>query len=635
MGRRRSPDVIPVRQRGNEKPRANDWTPELHPRDPRTGQFIERPFDLPDDAPDFVDMGQKERLSYLDDNGADLSDIFDPNSPVTVDGVPNDATSLDDVPDGDEDGSAADLRRGADTIETGDEIAPESVEPGDVVQVGTGRLSKYVEVEEVDTSLNSPILRGTDASGSEVTAPTDGKAVVEANRVETPEFDLDWGDDLDTRTDATLDAIEESVPTGDDAPLDYGTMPLPEDGEGFEGVDSAEEWLDEVRPQLAEGLAAARDAEVAERTLEHWGQLGDHGSAAADGSGNLRNFSGTTRVAGDDRHAIKLATTAESTAKHEVAHNLFKSFQLRGQNNDVAHNYEGDIPDFDLTSDPGAPDDIDQYTLSPPDDTPIDTDDVGRSFGRGEWEPRVRSEVSTDLSANRFSEPNDFETWATEEASAGDMLRFEEYPLQTFDEDGPQNYRIAETLDADEVDAVGARRGFELEGPGGESFRVGVGRGGEIKSEDIHETSGFLPDANKKRNGTPDGWGRDQPNLDDVLGNEDPSDSATERIHRVGREANAAWFKMNLLKANEGESVAEEAVIGNNYSATNTHETLARLHEYMQANVSPTTRQNTAVALVKHHPRLLESYRHAFEMSDEMKTNINSALAGTDAEVRL
>lgn len=614
---------------------ALDWNPELHPRDPRTGQFVERPFDPPDDAPDFSEQSRRETLKFLDDNGADLSDIFDPDSPITVDGIPNDATGLEDVPEDDGDVSAAELRRGVDTVETGDEIVPESVEPGDVVQVGTGRLSKYVEVEEVDTSFNSPILRGTDASGSEVAAPTDGKAVLEADRVETPDFNLDWSDDLDSRADTTLTAIEESVPTGTDAPLDYGTIPLPEGGEGFDGVDSAEQWLDEVRPQLAEGLAAARDAEVAERTLEHWGQLGDHGSAAADGSGNTRNFSGRTRVAGDDRHAIKLATLNEATAKHEVAHNLFKSFQLQGQSNDVAHDYKGDIPDFDLTSDPDAPDDIDQYTLSPPDETPLETDDIGRSFGRGEWESRVRNEVSSDLSANRFSTPDDFESWATEDAEAGDMLRFEEYPLQTFDEDGPQNYRIAETLGADDVDVVGARRGFELEGPGGESFRVGVRRGGEIRSEDIHETSGFLPEVRKKRNGTPDGWGQETPELDEVLGNDDPSDSPEERIHRVGREANAAWFKMNLIKQNEGESVAEEAVIGNNYSATNTHETLARLHEYMQANVSPTTRQNTAVALVKHHPRLLESYRHAFEISDEMKGDINSALAGTDAEVRL
>jgi len=120
-----------------------------------------------------------------------------------------------------------------------------------------------------------------------------------------------------------------------------------------------------------------------------------------------------------------------------------------------------------------------------------------------------------------------------------------------------------------------------------------------------------------------------------VLGNEDPSDSPTERIHRVGREANAAWFKMNLLKENTGESDAEEATIGGNYSSTNTHETLARLHEYVQSDRSATENQNTADALVKHHPRLLESYRHAFEIPDEMRQEINGALAGTDAEVRL
>jgi len=158
---------------------------------------------------------------------------------------------------------------------------------------------------------------------------------------------------------------------------------------------------------------------------------------------------------------------------------------------------------------------------------------------------------------------------------------------------------------------------------------------GGVQAAEFQALNGCLPDVKKKRNGAPDGGGWSPPNLDDVLGNDDPSDSPRERVHRVAREANAAWFKINLLNENAGESVAEEAVIGSNYSATNTHETLARLHEYMQADRSNVENENTAVALVKHHPRLLESYRHAFEIPDEMRQNINSALADTDAEVRL
>jgi len=613
-----------------------DWNPSLHPRNPRTGQFVERPFDLPDDAPDFGDMSAAETLSYIDENGGDIAGtVFDPDSPVTVDGVSNDATSLDDVGDGNGDASsssAAEFRRGIDTVETGAELSAEEVSPGDTIQVGDGRMATYVEVEEVADPeyADDLVFRGTNAAGGPSEARSSKGTIREAEPVRTPDFDLEWGDDLDARTEETLTAIEESVPTGDDAPLNYGSMPLPDD-DAFDER-GAEGFLDEVRPQLAAGLAAAKDGEVAEKTLGRFGQLGDNGPGA---DGKLRNFSGTAKVAGQGREAIKLSTLSEQTSIHEAAHNLFKAFGLRGQSNGAAHDYEGDIPDFDLTSTAGEADDIDSYSITPPDETPIDTDGDGVSFGRSEWETRVRGEVSRELSANRFSEPDDFETWATEDAAVGDMLRFDEYPLQTFDEGGPQNYRIAETLTGDEVDVVGARRGFELEGPDGETFRVGVRRGGEIKSADIHETNGFLPDVNKKRNGTPGAWGSSSPDLDEVLGNDDPSDTATERIHRVAREANAAWFKMNLINQNSGESAAEEATIGGNYSATNTHETLARLHEYMQADTSATENAQTAKSLVKHHPRLLESYRHAFDIPDQMRENINSALAGTDAEVRL
>jgi len=77
-----------------------DWNPAAHPRDPDTGKFVERPFDIPSDAPNFSDMSTKETLSYIDENGGDVGGtVFDPATSVTVDGVPNDATSFDEITD--------------------------------------------------------------------------------------------------------------------------------------------------------------------------------------------------------------------------------------------------------------------------------------------------------------------------------------------------------------------------------------------------------------------------------------------------------------------------------------------------------------------------------------------------------
>jgi hypothetical protein len=57
---------------------------------------------VPDSAPDFGEMSTKETLVYINQRGGDLgSTVFDPTSDVTVDGVPNDATSFDDIEDSD------------------------------------------------------------------------------------------------------------------------------------------------------------------------------------------------------------------------------------------------------------------------------------------------------------------------------------------------------------------------------------------------------------------------------------------------------------------------------------------------------------------------------------------------------
>jgi len=99
-----------------------DWNPALHPRGPN-GQFVERPFDLPDDAPDFGGMSTRETLGFIQENDGDLSDVFDPDSPVTVDGVPNDATSLDDVG-----GGAARGFADIDSPDAAREVATERIE---------------------------------------------------------------------------------------------------------------------------------------------------------------------------------------------------------------------------------------------------------------------------------------------------------------------------------------------------------------------------------------------------------------------------------------------------------------------------------------------------------------------------
>lgn len=114
------PDVKPVSERDlTDTPQTNEWNPALHPRDPDTGKFVERSFGLPDDAPDFTDRSQKEVLTYLQNSGADINDVLNPNSAVTVDGVPKDATTIADIPD---DPDRANPNETPDDIPTGDDL---------------------------------------------------------------------------------------------------------------------------------------------------------------------------------------------------------------------------------------------------------------------------------------------------------------------------------------------------------------------------------------------------------------------------------------------------------------------------------------------------------------------------------
>jgi hypothetical protein len=97
------PDIPESEQLSRER---LEFIPAKHPRNPKNGKFVERSFNVPDDAPDFGDMNTADTLGYISENGGDLdSTVFDSESAVTVDGIPNDATGLNDIGDGDIDDS--------------------------------------------------------------------------------------------------------------------------------------------------------------------------------------------------------------------------------------------------------------------------------------------------------------------------------------------------------------------------------------------------------------------------------------------------------------------------------------------------------------------------------------------------
>jgi hypothetical protein len=155
-------------------------------------------------------MSTKETLSYIDENGGDVAGtVFDPGTPVTVDGVPNDATSLDDVPD-DPDEAAPDPVGGdsgisagevLDTPDIGDPLSPTDVSRGDEVtvrqpngEVFAGTVSNFIRRD------NAPAL-------AEVEAVEGSKSTLVGPDGERAMFDSDVG--LETDRDLVPPSLNE------------------------------------------------------------------------------------------------------------------------------------------------------------------------------------------------------------------------------------------------------------------------------------------------------------------------------------------------------------------------------------------------------------------------------------------
>ncbi len=153
------PDVKPIDERDlTESPRMNDWNPALHPRDPDTGKFVERTFSVPSDSPDFTERSTKQNLQYLQDEGEDINEVLDPNAAVTVDGVPRDATSIDDIPE-DEDDAEAQVEKAEQTLE---DAADE--DEGDSIDVSTDVRRSLAAFAVNGPSFNYAIPKGDAAN---------------------------------------------------------------------------------------------------------------------------------------------------------------------------------------------------------------------------------------------------------------------------------------------------------------------------------------------------------------------------------------------------------------------------------------------------------------------------------------
>lgn len=275
-----------------------EFNPALHPRDPDTGQFVERTFSVPSDAPNFGDMSTKETLGYIDENGGGISDtVLNPDSSVTVDGVPNDATSLDDIGDEGDEGDEGGEGNEGDEGDEGD--SPESTDTPD-------------EPDEPDASDTSD--DGGDDGPSQNTSTVDG--------FDPEALTSGLTDYEDRRTDYGFDFINSDI--------------------GGPVTGGAEERATE---NLQAMLDNARDEEVASKMANNIGYIADEVDRAFaaptfEGSGVIQD------IGDDDASVVALSEEGNvGTINHEFGHVLGHTFGFDGQDSEAAHkgNYFPDI----------------------------------------------------------------------------------------------------------------------------------------------------------------------------------------------------------------------------------------------------------------------------------------------------
>jgi len=331
-----------------------DFNPELHPRDPETGQFVERPFDLPDGAPDFGDQTVKETVQYLDENGADVAAVLDPDTPVTIDGVPNDARSIDDIPEGgneEADPDAPDAPDdGSDAGDDGSDAGDDGSDAGDdgsdapdggpdAGDDGSGRTIRKSEIDSFQEDLEAgdriEFDDGSETPPIEEVVEDDGTvAAIHEDGFLTEDVFLE---DPDTGRDLTPEgeAIQEEL--GVDT-VDLSGL---EEGARQDLVSTLrEEWDDELRDNFG-ALGSVQTSPPSDLQGE------DGGDAAAAFQGSTRTlyinpdtYNETPADAEIRPGGIGIGPTdRQTTVQHELAHarHFFKDAGAYGELRDEQH----------------------------------------------------------------------------------------------------------------------------------------------------------------------------------------------------------------------------------------------------------------------------------------------------------
>jgi predicted flap endonuclease-1-like 5' DNA nuclease len=231
-----------------------EWNPALHPRDPETGQFVERPWDVPDEITDLETDEIIQELASIDPEfGAktanltvDLDDRITESFRTIVDNALKDAghpTTAEAVEESDDDSSGEELEP---LPEDPEELVGETVRVPEGVTYGADIPEGDHEVTEAVAGGPEPLAEIDIGDGKKPLVPLSAFDGVVPDAGETAAgADYTPGDELpDDITDIEGSTVEMPGGAEDyfDEPIEPGVYDVEETFEDSEGM--TEVWLD-------------------------------------------------------------------------------------------------------------------------------------------------------------------------------------------------------------------------------------------------------------------------------------------------------------------------------------------------------------------------------------------------------
>ena len=660
------------------------WNPALHPRDPETGQFVERSFEVADSDLEAIQSGDPARLlRFISDLGgrSQVEEVLQADG-VSIDGVPDNLDTKSELVDYidstdaeerlppsarvdsegtaemfdeeftgtesvdllDSDAPPGERRELVDKKQRGPRIPPELVKNKEVpigeeilVNEGGSTVPRTVTGYERPTDAPYPVIK----SGSTTVDPGEVREIYRSAPRADAELSFDdWPDRYSERKQTVEDAIQQTVAKPQNSPVgrtirENGTRKTPR-------IDN--DTFDNAAERIASVLADI-DREMVESVLPRLSTVGDDLSRAHAGD---RPGKANPRAYMDISEGER-----QSTIKHELGH-VMASSQGFGDVDAGASSEMNFFPasgdDVDLSADGDpvsvsgfttADDPVSQFTIGYSNDEIAESygvnpdSDESRSVGRSDWEEQVREEIPEsvpELGARNFRNTgNEYLL----EAEEGDMIRA----------DGPQSFGRHLSIQEVDDDPVGvADRDIVALGENGDEYEFRVR---DSFGEVTVETKDITDDPSRetvlfrvagKRQSTPDGFGDsepDTPDADEVLGG-DPADTPQERMREFVTAANRAWFRSNLAANRIDEQLGGRFTVKSGYSSTSAHEVIAQTVEMMHASRASERKVNSAAArLVRNNPELIEKYRHIADIPDPMRSAINEELEINGHDFRL